>query len=158
MTRTLITTWHEHDESLETVLKQASRSLRIFDEDLTRLKLERPLAADVLHRFIMADSRNRIQIILRNTEPFQRQSPRLMKLFTQYPQSMEVFRCPEHLASLSDSLFLADEHHGLIRFHRDNVRSKVILDDRDECLPYIKRFEELLLEGGERITAIPLGL
>jgi hypothetical protein len=55
-------------------------------------------------------------------------------------------------------LFIADDRHALIRFHKDNERAKVIIDNAKECQPYIYRFEEIFNEGGEQISATTLGL
>ena len=158
MNAELITNWAEHDLALQKILALATKSLRIFDEDLSKLKLERPENAEILQRFLSADRQHTLQIVLKNTDPFRRNSPRLMKLLASYPQSMTLFECPAQLASLNDALLLADQDHALIRFHKDNVRSKAIIDNTDECRPYLKRFEEILNEGGEQICATPLGL
>ena len=158
MTTELITHWAEHEFALRKILALAEKSLRIFDEDLSKLKLEHPENAEILQRFLSSDRQHTLQIVLKNTDPFQRNNPRLMKLLVAYPQSMNLFECPAQLASLNDSLFLADHNHALIRFHQDHVRSKAIINDSDECRPYLKRFEEILNEGGEQVCATPLGL
>ena len=66
--------------------------------------------------------------------------------------------CSPQLASLSDSMLIVDGQHALIRFHQDNVRSKRLDDDSNECQPYSQRFAEILREGGEQISATTLGL
>ena len=55
-------------------------------------------------------------------------------------------------------MFIVDGQHALIRFHQDNVRSKRLDDDSNECQPYSQRFAEILREGGEQISATTLGL
>ena len=158
MTTELITNWTEHDDALRKLLLPLSKSLRIFDEDLTRLNLERKEIAESFRHFLVANERNTLRIILRNPEPFQRNSPRLMKLLREYPKRMTVFECPQHLLSLGDNLLLVDDRHALVRFHKDNVRSKAIFDNADECISYAHRFEEIAKEGGEQICATTLGL
>lgn len=158
MTSELITTWTEHDSALEKILLLASKTLRVFDEDLSKLKLERSVNAELLHRFLSADRQRSLQIVLRNAEPFRRNSPRLMALLTDYSQSMTIIQCPPHLASLNDSLCIADDQHALIRFHSDSARARVLIDSAEECTPYVHRFEEILQEGGEQLSATTLGL
>ncbi|MFZ4536519.1 MAG: hypothetical protein ACOYNV_09440, partial [Propionivibrio sp.] len=80
MNSELITSWAEHDNSIQKILLQVSQSLCIFDEDLTKLKLERPANAEALHRFLSTFRQNRLRIVVKNAEPFRRDSPRLMKL------------------------------------------------------------------------------
>lgn len=158
MSQELITNWGEHDSSLQKILALASTRLSIFDEDLSKLKLERPGNTDILHRFLSSDRQHLLRIVLKNAEPLRRDSPRLMKLLATFPQNMRVFECPPHLASLNDSLLIADDRHALIRFHKDNIRSKLLSDMPEECRPYVHRFEEIMKEGGEQICATTLGL
>ena len=158
MSSELITTWSEHDSALEKVLASATRTLRIFDADLTKLRLERSEQIEILGNFLSADIKNQIHAIVRNAEPLRRNSPRLMKLLALHPQNFLVFEAPEQIAKLSDAMLISDGQHALIRFHQDNVRSKIILDSADECLPYLNRFEEIVKEGGNQVSASVLGL
>ena len=158
MSTELITYWAEHDSSLRKLLALTEQTLRIFDEDLTKLKLESAENTEVLRRLLAADDRNNLCIVLKNAEPLRRNSPRLMKLLAAYPLRMTVLECPEHLASLGDSLFIADDRHALVRFNKDHARAKVIIDNAEECMPYVHRFEEIQKEGGEQVCATTLGL
>ncbi len=158
MTTELITSWAEHDKALRKILQTLSRSLCIFDEDLTRLNLEGPEFAGQLRSFLAARTSNSVNIVLRSTDTFRRNSPRLMQLLKTYPERMRVSEAPPHLLSLTDNFVVVDDTSALIRFHRDNVRSKAIYDDASGCRPYAKRFEELLKEGGEQLSATTLGL
>ncbi|MBK7356586.1 hypothetical protein [Propionivibrio sp.] len=158
MSSELILNWGEHDSSLKKILLSATLSLRIFDEDLTKLKLEQSDTADFIRNFLNTDKRNTLQIVVRNAEPFRSDSPRLMRLLATYTQNMTVIACPPHLAALSDSLFIVDDRHALVRFHKDGARSKVILDSAEQCAPYVHRFDEILREGGEQVSASTLGL
>ena len=128
----LLTNWSDHDHSLQKVLLLATRTLRIFDEDLTRLGLENTENAFFLRRFLTSERRNTLTIVVRNADPL--------------------------VAALSDAMVLADNAHALVRFHKDQVRSKVLIDNTDECRPYLLRFEEVLKEGGTPISATTLGL
>lgn len=158
MTTELITSWAEHDVALRRILSELSQSLCVFDEDLTRLNLEQPEAADSIRGFLGSKAQSRLKIVLRNPEPFRRNSPRLMNLLGSHPEKMSVIEAPSHLLSLSDCIVLVDDRHALIRFHEDHARSKVIVDNASECMPYAKRFDEIFREGGEPISATTLGL
>ena len=158
MNSELIMNWGHHDQSLQKILELATQSLRIFDEDLSKLKLEQTENAELLRRFLGTDRQHILCIVVRNAEPFRRESPRLMSLLTLLPQNMTIHESPPHLASLSDSLVIADDRHALVRFHKDGARSKTIIDDAEQCKPYVNRFEDILKEGGEQICASTLGL
>lgn len=158
MSTQLMTSWAEHDQALHDVLSRLSRSLCIFDDDLMQLKLESKENTDLLQRFLVADMKNTVQIVVKNVQPLQTRCARLMRLYVQYPNGMNVIEAPEHLSKLNDSMVIVDDAHALIRFHKDHARFKIILDDPVECRPYVQRFKEILLEGGEVVTARPLGL
>ena len=158
MSSELITQWGDHDIALQKVLAKATKDILIFDADLSALKLERPENTEFLGNFLATDIKNTLHLILRNAEPLRRNSPRLMKLLAAHPQNFLVFECPENIAKLSDSMLIVDGQHALIRFHQDNVRCKAIFDDVDECRPYLTRFEEIVKEGGEQVSATVLGL
>lgn len=154
----LTTNWSEHDTGLATILRSLSTSLTVFDEDLARLALERPESVEILRRCLVAGARHRIRIVVKNAAPLRNHSPRLFQLLATYPEQMTVIQCPQHLHSLNDALFIVNETHALIRFHKDNARSRIIIDDRDACAPYVQRFREIEREGGESISATTLGL
>lgn len=158
MSTELTTHWSEHDASLQTIFRLLSASLTIFDEDLTRLRLEQPENVEILRKYLADGKRNLVRIILKNTEPFRRNSPRLFKLLATYPDQMSIVQCPEHLLSLNDALLIVDDRHALVRFHKDNARSRVIIDDSEACAPYVMRFSEIAREGGESVSATTLGL
>lgn len=154
----LLANWTDHDSYVQKVLLLATRALRIFDEDLARLGLEKPENAAFLRRLLTAERQNTITVVVRNAETFRRNSPRLMKLLADFPNTMKIYECAPQLSSLTDTMVLADNSHALIRFHKDHVRSKAIIDNADECRPYLLRFQEILNEGGTLISPTTLGL
>ena len=154
----LITSWSDHDKHVKKILLLAKRSLRVFDEDLVRLGLENAENASILRRFLASDRNNTLRIILRDGDPFRRNSPRLFRLLGDYPASMVVIECPPLSGTPNDTMLIADDSHALIRFHKDQVRSKVLIDDSAECQSYLLRFREIQNEGGSAISATTLGL
>lgn len=158
MTSELITTWSEHDAALDTILALTSQSLSLFDGDLTKLRLDRPVVIERLRSLLGTGRENCVRIVLQNTESLRRDYPRLMTLLATRPQNLSILQCPQHLANLKDSMVIADDRHALIRIHKDHARSRVILDSAGDCAPYVKRFSEILEEGGEPVGATTLGL
>ena len=158
MSTQLITDWSEHDSYLQQILALVTKTLFIFDQDLSKLKLERPDNNECLRQFLSASRQNLFSAFVRNAEPIRRDSPRLMNLLSTFPQNMTLFECPSHLASFSDSMLIADDRHALVRFHIDHARSKAIIDNAKECRPYVLRFQEIATEGGEQVFSTPLGL
>jgi hypothetical protein len=154
----LITHWSEYADAARRILILATRGIRIFDPDLARLGLENQENALFLRRFLTAAPHNTLQIVLRNAEPFRRNSPRLFKLLTDFPCLMQVRECAPQFARLTDAMFLSDDCHALVRIHQDHARSRVIVDNAEACRPYLTRFDEILEEGGTPVGATTLGL
>ncbi|MBS1229766.1 MAG: hypothetical protein H6R17_3043 [Proteobacteria bacterium] len=158
MSSELISSWADYDGALQKVLLLASRTLRIFDDDLSKLKLESLENSESLRRFLSARQENGLCIVLKDADPLRSHRPRLMKLLTNYPQQMSVIECPPHLAPINNSLCLADERHALVRIHRDHARARIVIDSAPDCAPYLQQFAAILAEGGEPISATTLGL
>ncbi|MDR1275094.1 MAG: hypothetical protein LBL72_01695 [Candidatus Accumulibacter sp.] len=158
MSSRLITHWTDYASALREILPSLSRNLRIFDEDLSHTDLESPAHSETLRRFLGANRNNVCEIILRNPSPFRNDSPRLMAILGLYSERLRVFECPAQILTLHDNILLVDEKCALIRIHKDHARSKVILDDAEECRPYAERFNEILAECSTRIYPTTLGL
>lgn len=158
MSSQLITTWTEHDDAVCHLLAIAAHKLRIFDHDLSKLKLEQADRASALRQFLTGNPKKTIQIAVKNAEVIERNSPRLMSLLASFSHQMKIIQCPPHLISLSDALLLADERHAVVRFHKDQARARAILDEPGECAAYEKRLDEIIAEGGTPISSTTLGL
>ena len=71
---------------------------------------------------------------------------------------MRVVACAPSVAPLKDSLLIADARHALVRFHEDHARCKLLVDAAPDCAPYVRRFDEIVAEGGDEVGATTLGL
>ena len=158
MSSQLITSWAEHDATLQKVLRLATKTLRIFDHDLSKFRLENRENILSLQCFLATRQDNQLCIVLKDARLLRSKCPWLMKLLGDYPQQMSVAECPAHLASISNSLCLADDRNALVRIDQDHARARVIIDDAPNCAPYLQQFEAIVNEGGEPISATTLGL
>ena len=159
MSSTLLTSWSAYDDALQQILDLSPTTLLIFDRDLSALKLEQPQRANSLQRLLAARrATTRLAIVVQNTEFIERDSPRLMNLLATYFPAMTITAAPPQLSALSDSLLIADDKHALIRFHHQQARSRLIIDEDEECRPYCERFSAIVDEGGDPVSPNTLGL
>lgn len=158
MPTTLITTWSEYDSAVQDILTLAMRRLRIFDADLVALKLERPGRLALLRQFLDAGPEHSVQIAVLDAEHLRHNCPRLMALLATHTHNFTITECPPHLATLSDSMIIADDQYGIIRFHKDHARAKSIMSDSEACAPYQQRYDQITEEGGTLVTVTTLGL
>lgn len=158
MPTTLIATWADYEDALSRTIAAATQQLWIFDHDLAACGLEKPDRHEQLVAFLRGSPHARLQIALRDPQRLQTSMPRTLKFLTTFGHITSVTRTPDRLAHLRDSMVLTDRRCGVVRFDHNHPRGKMIVDDEDESAPYIRRFEEILAEGGDRVTPGVLGL
>jgi hypothetical protein len=144
--------------AIDRVLSAAKKELCIFDSNIGDLEFDSRARADALAGFLSGGQDHRLRVILHDLDHLTRYSPRLMALLKRYSHSFSVHQTPESLRGLSDRFFLADGVSGVIRFHADHYRGKVLLDQPLEIHGWLKRFEDLWLESVPGATATHLGL
>lgn len=159
MASKLITTWSEHDSAVQEILDLSPTTLLVFDDNLSPLKLERPARIAALRRLLSArQPTTRLTIVVQKADFVRQYSPQLMDLLGVHSPALTIIQSPPHLARLKDSLLIADGRHALVRFHQEQPRSRLIIDDSEECAPYQQRFDEILDEGGDPLSPMTLGL
>jgi hypothetical protein len=158
MARELITSWTDYQMALDRLLAIACHKISIYDEDLVMLKLDSEPRLIHVKRILTAGQDDALQIAVRNGGPVRQKNPLLLNLLTAFSHRAAARETPQQLAHLRDSMIIVDDKHALIRFDRDQARSKLLIDDIDELRPHLTRFREIWSEGGEAISSSTLGL
>lgn len=140
---TLLTSEGAYRQACDTVLALAEHEILIFDRDLATLRLEEKARLETLASFLQSDGLHRLRVVLHDPEPMERDAPRLMRLIARFSHVIDVRQSPDNLRQLADTHVLVDESHGVRRFHVEQPRSALILDDRAYIHPWRQRFEEL---------------
>lgn len=156
--RELFDTRAAYQQAIDTVLGAAKKELCIFDSDTLDMELEGKARADALSAFLAGGQDRSLRIILHDTDRLIRYSPRLMGLLKRYGHCFSVRQTPEPLRNLADSFVLADRASGVIRFHADHFRGKVLLEQPLEIHDWHQRFESLWGESMPGASATHLGL
>lgn len=161
MTEAATTPWnseHDYRAAIDQVLSLARETLCVFDRDLQRMGLEEKTRAEALADFLAGSPTRRLQLVVHDPAPLQKGSPRLRALIRQYLHACECRQTPAELQHLSDCLFLADQDHGVIRFHYDHARGKLITATPTELAAYRQRFEDVWEAGHPLSLGSTLGL
>ncbi|MCK9389210.1 MAG: hypothetical protein M0Q22_12580 [Sulfuritalea sp.] len=140
---TLITSEAEYRQACDTILGRAQHEILIFDRDLAALRLEEKARLETLANFLQMDGLRRIRVVLHDPDPVARNAPRLAQLIVRFPHVIDFRQSPDNLRHLADTHVLADEGHGVRRFHADQPRSALIVDNPAYIHPWRQRFEEL---------------
>ena len=155
---TIILGERNYEAALDSVIVKAKNELLIFDQDFERGDYASQQRFEQLHTFLSTDKLSKLTIILQNTEHFIQHCPRLFELLTLYSHKMVVFETNDNAKLAKDCFVIADKRHYLRRFHIDQARFKYALNDAGECANLGTRFDELLDETTEAVSATKLGL
>ena len=158
MSRELFTSWADYQSAIDHLLSLAAKRIWIYDEDLGMLHLETAERIETLKRPLASTRQDCLRIALRNTAPLQQRQPLVQRLLAMHSHNSAAQQTPEQLNHLRDSMILVDDVHALIRFDRDQARSKLLIDEPEEVMPYRRRFEEIWAEGGIPVATTTLGL
>lgn len=130
-------------ESIDTVLREARHNISILDYDLSRMQLESPERSRLLNEFVEARGDRQIFIAVQCLALIETRMPRLVNILKRHPHAVEIRSIPDEFSHLSDCHVLVDAKHGVRRFHANQARGVLILDDAEEIEPWRLRFTEL---------------
>ena len=155
---TIILGERNYEAALDTVIAHAENELLIFDQDFERGDYASLKRFELLFEFLSKNNLSKLTIILQNTEHFIQHCPRLFELLKLYSHKMVVYETNDNAKVARDCFVIADKRHYLRRFHIDQARFKYAFDDVEECANLSMRFDELLDETAEAVSATKLGL
>ncbi len=145
-------------QAIDAVLSAAKREICVFDPDMRNLDFDSRTRSDAIALFLAEARDRRLRIILHDLNHLNRYSPRMMGLLKRFSHCLSIHQTPESLRHLTDCFMLADAASGVIRFHTDYFRGKLLLGQPNEIRDWQQRFEELWLESIPGATATHLGL
>jgi hypothetical protein len=155
---TIILGERNYEAALDIVIGQAENELLIFDQDFTHGDYASSKRFELIQAFLSKHSLSKLTIILQDTEHFIQHCPRLFELLTLYGHKMVVFATNDNAKVAKDCFVIADKQHYVRRFHIDQARFKYALNEVEECANLGMRFDELLDETTEAVSATKLGL
>jgi hypothetical protein len=146
-----------YEAALDRLLARPQRHLRIFDRQLGKsfIALARH---ELLRSFLMRSRANRIQIVVHDAGNLARDCPRLINLLRQFSHALAIHETEPHAKRVYDPFALADERDHLHRFHYEDSRALLALDDPAGTQPFLDRFQELWEASGPAASATTLGL
>ncbi len=144
--------------ALDIVIANAENELLIFDQDLQRGDYAGTKRFELLAAFLSKNDLSKLTIILQDNEHFIQHCPRLFGLLKNYGHKMVVYETNDNAKIAKDCFVIADKQHYVRRFHIDQARFKYALNELEECTNLGMRFDELLDETAEAVSATKLGL
>ncbi|MDO8893009.1 MAG: hypothetical protein Q8K43_06720 [Sulfurimicrobium sp.] len=148
----------EYEQAIDTIIRQASHQLRIFDYDLRNQGYNSPQRFELLQNFLLANRTNQVTIVLHDTRYLASECPRMVNLIRQFSHAINVYQTTAEARVASDPFIIADDAHFLHRFHYEHPRAALSLHDKEAALDLIRRFNEIMELSEPAAPATTLGL
>ncbi|GAO37496.1 hypothetical protein SCT_2926 [Sulfuricella sp. T08] len=148
----------DYTEALDVLIEIARHRLRIFDYNLEDGGYTTLRRYELLRTFLLSSRSNRLEIVLHDIDYLTRFCPRILSLLKQFSHAITIQKTTPQAKGIYDPFAIADEACFLHRFHYDNPRALLALNDIEGSHVLIKRFEEIRAASAPSITATTLGL
>lgn len=156
--RRVITTKREFADALDELMGKTSRTLQIFDPDLTAYGMNSIAREQQLREFLGKRRTNRLRIVVHDIDPITQRMPRLMSLLRVYGHAIAIHQTQEEIRNLQDVLVVGDDAHCLRRPHASQSRGAVYLDDAVETRAWLSRFNAIWEHSTPAVSATTVGL
>ena len=144
--------------AVDRLLVQHGRELRIFDPDLSGLRLNLPDRISRLQRFLNASRTRRIYIAIHDTDYLAKYCPRMRDLMARYAHAIQVQQTDEEIRELQDAFFVLDARHYVRRPVARFWRGAIGIDDESEALSMRSRYLEIWAASYPAVSPTTLGL
>ena len=148
----------EFHGAVERLIEQPGRELRIFDPDLSSLRVNSPVRIALLERFLRSSRTHRIYIAVHDTEHLSRYCPRMLGLLKLFTHAIQINRTHDEIRSLQDAFLVLDAQHYLRRPVSAYYRGAIGLYDETEALAMRLRFQEIWAASYPGVASTTVGL
>lgn len=145
-------------QAVDRLLEQSGRELRIFDPDLSGLRLNLPDRISRLQRFLNASRTRRLYIAIHDPDFLAKYCPRMRDLMARYAHAIQVQQTDEEIRELQDAFFVLDARHYVRRPVARFWRGAIGIDDESEALSMRSRFLEIWAASYPAVSPTTLGL
>lgn len=148
----------EYQQAIDTLIDHARHTLRVFDYDLHEGGYNAPQRYESLKRFLLASTSNRLFVVLHSVDYIQRECPRMLNLLREHSYGVFIHQTNAEARTVSDPMLIADDLHYVHRFHYEQPRAEIVLNDQKPTQPLLHRFEEIWQASTLAVTATTIGL
>lgn len=148
----------EYRTALSLVVAEALGRIRIFDHDMREGGWNSAERYSQLRRFLLRDTRNRLEIVVQRTEYVQAECPRLLTILREFSYAVFIHQTEAEAQTVYDPFLIADGAHYVHRFHHEHARGEYVLHDLDKTQSLVQRFAEIWRASHLAIPATTLGL
>jgi hypothetical protein len=147
----------EYEAAIDTILQKASSRIRIFDQSLGK-EYNSSRRLGLLRDFLLASRRNSLQIVLHDIRTMDRNCPRILSLLRFHGHAISIHETHPTAKSVYDPFVVVDDRCFVHRFHFDEMRGRLGIDDPIGTHTFIERFAEIWEASSMAVSATTLGL
>ena len=144
--------------AIDELIGLAQHKLQVFDVDLAQTGWNTAARAANLAAFLRRTPTARLDLIVHDTRWLEQSCPRLVDLIRRYSTAITVYKTGTEARVAMDPLVIADGRHFLHRFHIDQPRASLVIDNSQMAGPLVTRFEEIWATGEPGMAGTVLGL
>lgn len=145
-------------QAVDRLLGQPGRELRVFDPDLSGLRLNMPERISGLQRFLTGSRTRRIYIAIHDPGYVTKYCPRMLELLKRYAHAIQIQRTDEEIRELQDAFLVLDAVHYVRRPVARFWRGAIGVGDESEALAMRARFFEIWAASYPAVSPTTLGL
>ena len=148
----------DFQKSVDRLLAQPGRELRLFDPDLKALRLNSPARIAQLDSFLRGSRTRKIYVVVHNIDHLTRHCPRMLGLLKLFNHAIQINRTHEEISKLQDAFMVLDAQHYLRRPVAEHFRGAIGLHDETEALAMRTRFQEIWSASYPGVSSTTVGL
>lgn len=148
----------DFQKSVDRLLAQPGRELRLFDPDLKALRLNSPARIAQLDSFLRGSRTRKIYVVVHNIDHLTRHCPRMLGLLKLFNHAIQINRTHEEISNLQDAFMVLDARHYLRRPVAEHFRGAIGLNDEPEALAMRSRFQEIWSASYPGVSSTTVGL
>lgn len=148
----------EQVAAMDQLIGLAQRRIRVFDHDLSEMGWNAAERMSRLGRFLRGTRGRRLDIIVHDTAYLEASCPRLIGLLRTYSYAVTIYRTGPEARHAADPLLIVDDQHYLHRFHIEQPRATMGINQPEQTRPLAQRYEEIWATGEPGVNATLLGL
>ncbi|MEP7184180.1 MAG: hypothetical protein ABI886_18535 [Betaproteobacteria bacterium] len=144
--------------AIDELIGLAKQSVRVFDADLSETGWNGAARSEALAAFLRGARQARLDIIVHDTRWLEGSCPRMMALLKTFSHAVTIYKTGAGAQAATDPLVIVDGRHFLHRFHIEQPRAALGIEQPHLAGPLVNRFDEIWATGEPGITATVLGL
>lgn len=153
-----LSTLAEQIDAIDDLIALANQQIRVFDQDLSQTGWNSAARADRLAAFLRQVRGRRLDIIVHDTRYLESACPHMLNLLRNYGHALTIYQTGPEGKVATDPLLIVDGRHYLHRFHFEQPRAALGIDQPEQTQPLASRFDEIWATGEVGLSGTVLGL